>query len=245
MPTNNPVGGAGLATDGVDPGFDPSTQTDMLSFLTDTVNSVATYPEDNYKAWTASTGTNYGDSVVNYQWVDNDDLNCGPEDLHVCPAITDPSNPECSGGSVAYYCALDDTIYIDVDFAYNADLEFGDFAVAYVVAHEYGHNVQTELGYPLGQTADWPQELQADCFAGAWGYAVITPDNLTRADVDGATNLISYLGDDAITGPLSRQGRRTPMAPRRSGKGHLLSVSTTVHRPCVAAGLSDSCLTSC
>ena len=91
------------------------------------------------------------------------------------------------GDSAAAYCLGDDTIYISEKFAtdiYNGSLDhalpgssqgfgrtYGDFAVAYIVAHEYGHQIQSELGVYEKYGNQLPTsafELQADCYAGTW-----------------------------------------------------------------------------
>ena len=114
--------------------------------------------------------------------------------------------------SVALYCPADDTIYVGQQFA--ADLyagvlrdlpgeragygrAAGDFAVAYVVAHEYAHNLQQELGVfdnSVSPTAR-PFELQADCMAGVWAYSVFAKGDLEEGDIQEATNAALAVGD--------------------------------------------------
>jgi predicted metalloprotease len=117
-----------------------------------------------------------------------------------------------AGADAAFYCPSDDTIYVAQEFA--AALwrgvvgglpgeragfghAAGDFGVAYVVAHEYGHNVQQELGLfgrSVGLTAE-PFELQADCLAGAWGNSVYRAGLLEPGDVQEAINTALAVGD--------------------------------------------------
>jgi uncharacterized protein len=112
----------------------------------------------------------------------------------------------------AFYCSADDTIYVAQQFA--ADLyrgiaeglpgesagyghAAGDFAVAYVVAHEYAHNLQYELGIfdaRAGGSAK-PYELQADCFAGTWAHSVYEEGLLQPGDLEEATNAALAVGD--------------------------------------------------
>ena len=112
----------------------------------------------------------------------------------------------------AFYCPGDDTIYVAQVFA--ADLyrgvlrglpgeragygrAAGDFAVAYVLAHEYAHNLQQELGVfdnSVGRTAK-PYELQADCMAGAWANSVFEQGLLEPGDLEEATNAALAVGD--------------------------------------------------
>ena len=90
-----------------------------------------------------------------------------------------------AGDDAAFYCATDDTIYIGQTFAAAVrdgvanglpgqragfGHAAGDFAVAFVVAHEYGHNVQNEDGVFLGGPRALPTELNADCLAGTWAH---------------------------------------------------------------------------
>jgi uncharacterized protein len=114
--------------------------------------------------------------------------------------------------SVALYCPADDTIYIGQRFAaelYAGVLRglpgesagyghaAGDFAVAYVVAHEYAHNLQQELGIfdnSVSPTAK-PFELQADCMAGVWAYSVFAKGDLEEGDIQEATDAALAVGD--------------------------------------------------
>ena len=114
--------------------------------------------------------------------------------------------------SVALYCPADDTIYVGQQFA--ADLyagvldelpgeqagygrAAGDFAVAYVVAHEYAHNLQQELGiFDNTVTPNArPFELQADCMAGVWAYSVFAKGDLEQGDIEEATDAALAVGD--------------------------------------------------
>ena len=112
----------------------------------------------------------------------------------------------------AFYCPTDDTIYVAQRFA--ADLyegvlrglpgeragygrAAGDFGVAYVVAHEYAHNLQHELGlFSLGQgNSSKPIELQADCMAGSWGNSVYAEGRLEPGDIEEAVSTALAVGD--------------------------------------------------
>lgn len=114
--------------------------------------------------------------------------------------------------SVALYCPADDTIYVGQQFA--ADLYAGvlaglpgeaagyghargDFAVAYVVAHEYAHNLQQELGVFSNTVSPSarPFELQADCMAGVWAYSVFAKGDLEEGDFEEATSAALAVGD--------------------------------------------------
>lgn len=114
-----------------------------------------------------------------------------------------------------FYCPADKKVYIDLAFfddlkkRHGAD---GDFAQAYVIAHEVGHHVQNLLGTStevrkaqrgLGKSAanelSVKLELQADCFAGLWGnHADRSRDILERGDIEEALNAASAIGDDRL-----------------------------------------------
>jgi predicted metalloprotease len=113
--------------------------------------------------------------------------------------------------SAAFYCPADDTIYIAQRFAaalYAGALHglpgesagghaAGDFGVAYIVAHEYAHNLQHELGlFSLARAnSSKPFELQADCLAGAWGSSVYAEGKLQPGDIEEAVGTALAVGD--------------------------------------------------
>src|SRR5215212_2269013 len=118
------------------------------------------------------------------------------------------------GDSAAAYCPGDDTIYISQQFAsdiYDGSLDHalpgsshgygrtaGDFAVAYIVAHEYGHQVQDELGLFDSYGDKVPTmafELQADCFAGTWAHSASANDRLEDGDLQEALDAVLAVGD--------------------------------------------------
>lgn len=113
-----------------------------------------------------------------------------------------------------FYCPVDKTVYFDVSFYEDLKNRFGgggDFALAYVLAHEVGHHVQNELGI-IKQTNDLrqrlseteynkvsvAQELQADYFAGLFAYYVKEKGYLEEGDIEEAMNAASAIGDDRI-----------------------------------------------
>lgn len=114
-----------------------------------------------------------------------------------------------------FYCPADRKVYIDLAFFEDLRQRHGapgDFAQAYVIAHEVGHHVQTLLGIGnrvrsaqqgLGKAEanalSVKQELQADCFAGLWGYhADRSRGVLEQGDIEEALNAATAIGDDRL-----------------------------------------------
>ena len=112
-----------------------------------------------------------------------------------------------------FYCPLDEKIYIDLGFYDELRSRFGadgDFAQAYVLAHEVGHHVQHLAGTDAqvrqaqgsnpGQANELSvrMELQADCFAGVWANSTQKRDILSPGDVDEAMAAAAAVGDDRI-----------------------------------------------
>jgi len=114
-----------------------------------------------------------------------------------------------------FYCSGDQRVYIDLDFYNELKNVFGapgDFAQAYVIAHEVGHHVQQQFGI-LDKSHQMKQgmsqteanalqvkvELQADCFAGIWAHYADNERSVVEAgDIKEAMNAASQIGDDAI-----------------------------------------------
>jgi predicted metalloprotease len=124
----------------------------------------------------------------------------------------------CGAGQAAmgpFYCPGDQKVYIDLSFYDTLKNQLGspgDFAQAYVIAHEVGHHVQNELGIteqvdrararatPAQANAlSVRMELQADCFAGVWGnHAQKARNILEQGDLEEAINAAQHIGDDAL-----------------------------------------------
>lgn len=139
--------------------------------------------------------------------------------------FTDAVESACGFAQAAagpFYCPRDHRVYIDLGFYRELRDRFrapGDFAQAYVIAHEVGHHVQTLLGISgqvqaargrLGpkeaNALSVRLELQADCFAGLWAHHADRARNiLERGDLEEALNAASAIGDDR----LQRQARGT------------------------------------
>lgn len=112
-----------------------------------------------------------------------------------------------------FYCPGDHKVYIDLGFYEELRSRFGasgDFAQAYVLAHEIGHHVQSLLGIESrmrqlqerrpGESNELSVrlELQADCFAGVWGHSTAKRDLLDPGDVEEGLNAAASIGDDRI-----------------------------------------------
>ncbi len=127
-------------------------------------------------------------------------------------------NSACGSAQSAmgpFYCPADQQVYIDLSFYDQLKNQFkapGDFAQAYVIAHEVGHHIQTLLGISQQVNAarskvsqvEWnklsvKQELQADCFAGVWAYhANETRQLLEAGDLEEGLTAASAIGDDTL-----------------------------------------------
>jgi len=103
-----------------------------------------------------------------------------------------------------FYCPGDRKVYLDLSFFRELDRRFGapgDFAQAYVIAHEVGHHVQNLVGALQnggGNAQSVRQELQADCLAGVWGHSAAARNVLEAGDVEEGLNAASAIGDDTL-----------------------------------------------
>ncbi|MGZ8624914.1 MAG: KPN_02809 family neutral zinc metallopeptidase [Actinomycetota bacterium] len=140
--------------------------------------------------------------------------------------FTDRTNSGCGVASSAtgpFYCPADGLVYLDLGFFRELDRRFGapgDFAQAYVIAHEVGHHVQTLLGTNAEvqrESRENPDvanelsvrlELQADCFAGVWAASVYERGLLEPGDVEEGLAAAGAVGDDRIQ--ETTQGRIDP-----------------------------------
>lgn len=113
-----------------------------------------------------------------------------------------------------FYCSLDSQVYLDTSFFSELTQRFGvegEFAYAYVIAHEIGHHVQNQLGISRkvqsmrarmseveGNQLSVRQELQADCFAGVWANSTAQRDLIDKSDIASAIKAATEIGDDRL-----------------------------------------------
>jgi predicted metalloprotease len=123
-----------------------------------------------------------------------------------------------------FYCPADRKVYLDLSFFRDLSQRFGapgDFAQAYVVAHEVGHHIQTLSGVSeqvaaarqgsgrsQGNALSVRQELQAYCFAGVWGHHAARTDLLEPGDAEEGLRAAAAIGDDRLQ--KETQGRIVP-----------------------------------
>lgn len=117
-----------------------------------------------------------------------------------------------------FYCPVDQKVYLDLSFFDELDQRFGapgDFAQAYVVAHELGHHVQHLLGIEqrvrqmqesrpnAANQLSVALELQADCFAGVWGNSTSQRKLLEQGDIEEGLGAATAVGDDRIQSQMT------------------------------------------
>jgi len=131
--------------------------------------------------------------------------------------FTGATRSACGTGTAAmgpFYCPVDRKVYLDLSFFRDLDQRFGapgDFAQAYVIAHEVGHHVQTMTGVTEQMNAmrnrvsdadanalSVRQELQADCFAGVWGSYAAKRSLLEPGDTEEGLRAAAAIGDDRL-----------------------------------------------
>ena len=220
----------GLTTGGgaVEPGgtLNPQSETDeQLSYI---VDSIQTFWASTFSA----SGRDYPETKL-VLFDSATQSACGP-----ASAATGP-----------FYCPSDKKVYLDLGFFDELQSRFGaeggDFAMAYVVAHEFGHHIQTVLGISEqvqqvsaqdpGQrnSLSVRQELQADCLAGVWANSASS--DLQAGDIDEALSAASAVGDDRIQ--QSTSGRIDPESWTHGSAEQRVAWFTTGYR----SGNSDDC----
>jgi predicted metalloprotease len=190
-------------------GFDPSVQADpnpQSQSSTQTASpdtdlegfseSVVADVQDSWKEMFAAQGTEYRAAQLSL-YSGGADTGCGSASSAVGP----------------FYCPADETVYIDPSFYDQMRDQLGasgDFAWAYVIAHELGHHVQSLMG-TMTKVSQEEQtdpsrtnelsvrtELQADCYAGVWGQTAYKKGQLEDGDLQEGLNAAAAVGDDKI-----------------------------------------------
>ena len=197
----DPAAGTGTGTSEVEQNCQTGADADQREDcrLVAVVNSVQDYWSSTLEGYTPSETTLFRASV---------DTGCGGATSAVGP----------------FYCPPDQGVYIDLDFFDVLTSEYGasggDFAQAYVIAHEYGHHVQNLTGQSEAsrqlpdqegpQGASVRLELQADCYAGVWAANAESDGFITfdQSDIQEGLSAASAVGDDRIQ--EKAQGRVTP-----------------------------------
>ncbi len=186
----SPFDGSGTSSAGSDTQVDPTDPTG--AFVDAVTDDIQTSWADSFRR----AGLTYEDTVV-VLFREQTSTGCGPGSASTGP----------------FYCPADRKVYLDASFFKELEQRFGasgDFAEAYVIAHEIGHHVQNLLGISdkVDQLVrDHPDqanelsvrlELQADCFAGVWGRSAQAAGILEAGDVEEGLNAAAAIGDDRI-----------------------------------------------
>ena len=180
-------GGGGAATEGpLETTPDEERLVDFMGFVL----------EDNQKTWQQLLGGQYQATTL--------------------VLFRNATTTACGYGQSAsgpFYCPGDGKVYLDLSFFDELDRRFGapgDFAQAYVIAHEIGHHIQNITGLERQVRQAQQQrpdqanqlsvrmELQADCYAGVWGHAAAQRGYLETNDVEEGLRAASSIGDDRI-----------------------------------------------
>jgi predicted metalloprotease len=192
----------------VDPGSMPSAQSGAEGDLANFVSVVLAETEDVWGNIFSQSGRTYEEPVL-VLFSDAVQSGCGSARSTMGP----------------FYCPADRKLYIDLSFYRDLRSRMGapgDFAQAYVIAHEVGHHVQNLLGVSRDVQAAQRQvseseanalsvrvELQADCFAGIWAHSMAQKQGvLEDGDIEEALNAASAVGDDRLQKQAT--GRVTP-----------------------------------
>ena len=182
-----PVASGGAIVSGA-----PDPEADLVDFVGFVVDDV----QDFWRADLRSDGRTYETTKI-VLFRQSTESGCGIADEQTGP----------------FYCPADHKVYLDLGFFDQLVGEFqapGDFAQAYVIAHEFGHHVQTLLGTEERVQREMQQhpseaselsvrlELQADCYAGVWAHHAYQNEELEKGDLDEALRAAAAVGDDRI-----------------------------------------------
>ena len=221
-------GMGGLGGAAVEPGGTLKPQGDIDQQLAYIVDSVQTFWAEEFR----TAGKDYPETkLVLFESATQSE--CGP----------------ASSATGPFYCPADMKVYLDLGFFDQLQARFGaqggDFAIAYVVSHEFGHHVQSALGISqrvqelAGQNPDQAndlsvrQELQADCLAGVWAHSAAA--DLQPGDIEEAISAAQAVGDDRIQ--QSTTGRIDPESWTHGSAEQRVQWFTTGYR----SGNSDDC----
>jgi predicted metalloprotease len=204
----NVLGGGGSSGYGVDPGLDPFGTTPQA---TDGGLNGAPDPDAQLKEFVTFVVED-----VQASWQEQFQTAGKQYEVTTLVLFEDGVETGCGAASSAtgpFYCPPDRKVYLDLGFFRELSSRFGapgDFAQAYVVAHEFGHHVQNLLGINdqvQRQSQRKPDqanelsvrlELQADCFAGVWAHSAYQDNLLEQGDLEEGLGAAAAVGDDRI-----------------------------------------------
>jgi len=198
----NQCGGAGNGDSGLTPGLDPGPAADSTSAppTGDTATEFTKFVNKDVQDYWQQVFTDSNKSYTRAPVV----LFTGGT-VSGCGTASSQTGP--------FYCPADNKVYLDLAFFSELSRRYGapgDFAAAYVIAHELGHHVQDQLGIEAAvrekQQADpanankWSValELQADCFAGVWAYSAGKKGYLEPGDIEEGLGAAKAVGDDRL-----------------------------------------------
>ena len=179
-----------VADEPLDPAADPDAE------LVEFVRFVVADVQDSWARAFAEAGLRYEETQL-VLFRDQVSSACGP----------------ASSATGPFYCPADRKVYLDLAFFRDLGQRFGapgDFAMAYVIAHEFGHHVQNLLGVSedvrraQGENPEEANELsvrlelQADCFAGVWGHTAFEDALLEQGDLEEGLGAAAAVGDDRL-----------------------------------------------
>ena len=200
------IGGGGGAAFGVPDAFGPGVSSPDYGRI-----PPAQDPDRDLKDFSAYVFDN-----VQRTWEDTFRRNGERYEHATLVLYNDAVSTGCGDASSAvgpFYCPADQRVYLDLSFYREMQSQLGangDFAWAYVIAHEVGHHVQRLLGtsgdvHRLGQKDPGDEnelsvrlELQADCYAGVWSHSVRAAGDLEKGDIDEALGAAEAVGDDRL-----------------------------------------------